>query len=80
MKLLKYEAEWCGPCQTQSDILEDYDATPVETIDIDENPDAADEHDVRGIPFMVLLDDGEPVQSWQGVTQKEEIESAVENL
>jgi len=79
MELLKFEADWCGPCTQQANILEDYDSTPVRSIDVDEDADTANEYSVRGLPTMVLLDeDGTPVERWTGLTQLEEIESAVE--
>jgi len=80
MKLLKFEADWCSPCTQQDSLLEDYDATPVRSIDVDEDSDTANEYSVRGLPTLVLLSDGEPVQRWTGLTQVDEIEEAVANL
>jgi thioredoxin 1 len=78
MELLKFEAPWCSPCKQQDDILEEFDAVPITHIDVDEDHETANEYSVRGIPTMILLDDGEPVERWDGVTQLNEIESAVE--
>lgn len=79
-ELLKFEADWCGPCSQQAKLLEDYDATPVRSIDVDEDTETANEYSVRSLPTMVLLSDGEPVERWSGVTQTDEIEEAVANL
>lgn len=79
-ELLKFEADWCGPCTQQANLLEDYDATPVRSIDVDEDTDTANEYSVRGLPTLVLLSDGEPVERWTGLTQVDEIEEAVANL
>jgi thioredoxin 1 len=78
LELLKFEAEWCGPCSQQSTILEEYHATPVRSIDVDEDTETANEYSVRGLPTLVLLNDGEPVERWSGVTQLEEIKSVVD--
>lgn len=77
MELLKFEADWCGPCSQQDELLESYDATPIEHIDVDENPDRANEYSVRSLPTLVLLDDGEIVEQWIGVTQPDSIEEVV---
>jgi thioredoxin 1 len=77
MKLLKFEADWCGPCDQQDNLLEDYDATPVEHIDVesDEGSSIAREWEIRSLPSLILLgDDGVPIQQWSGLTQPEEIE------
>jgi len=80
-KLLKFEADWCGPCQQQAKLLEDFDTVPVESIDVDENADEANNYSVRSIPTLILLDeDGTPVERWDGLTQPDEIESAVETF
>lgn len=78
LKLLKFEAEWCGPCKQQSELLRDFDTVPVENIDIDENLDRANEYAVRSVPTLVLLQNGVPVKQWTGLTQLDEIESSIE--
>lgn len=63
MKVLKFEASWCGPCKMLSKLLENVEGkytTAIEVVDIDENPDLAKKFHVRGVPTMVKLeDDGE---------------------
>lgn len=78
MKLLKFSADWCGPCEQQSKLLEDFDAVPVEEIDVDKNQQRANEYSVRSLPTMVLLNDDTVVKQWPGVTQPDEILSAIE--
>lgn len=78
IRILKFEADWCSPCQTQAQLLEDFDAAPVETIDVDEQEDVAEEYDVRGIPMLVVEEDGEEVERFSGVTQPGELGEAVD--
>lgn len=81
MKLKVFSADWCGPCGQQKELLEKYDATPVESFDVDENTDMANDYNVRSIPTLVLVDDeGVPIQQWSGLTQVAEIENAVAEL
>lgn len=80
-KLLKFEADWCGPCQTQEPIVEEFEEdnpeVEVEAIDVDEHQERANEYHVRGLPTLVLLEDEEVSSRWTGVTQKEDLESVL---
>jgi len=58
--------------------LEESLGVDVEYIDVEENQDIANEYGVRGIPFIVLEEDGEVLSSFQGLTQADTIISEVE--
>lgn len=78
-----FYADWCGPCKTQDPILEeleeDYgDRVTFEKIDVDENEDVANEYQVRSIPTVVIEDDDGVVERFVGVTQREQLEDALE--
>lgn len=64
MKLLKFEADWCGPCKIMKPVVEklaaQYDLE-VEVIDIDENPMRANHFRVQSIPTVVLMNGEEEV-------------------
>ena len=82
--LKDFYADWCGPCKTQDPIVEELeedlgDRLSVEKIDVDENQDVANEYQVRSIPTIVIEgEDGSVVEKFIGVTQREELESAIE--
>lgn len=46
-------------------------------IDVDENQETANEYQVRSIPTLVIKNDDGVVEQFMGVTQREEIESAL---
>ena len=58
MRLLKFEASWCGPCKNLSKTMETIEFPyPVEVIDVDQNSNAAIEYGIRGVPHLILLDE-----------------------
>ena len=62
MKVLKFHASWCGPCQAQTMIIKGAgDKLPltVEDVNIDENVFMSTNFGVRSIPTLILVDDQE---------------------
>ena len=59
MKVLKFQAEWCGPCKSLSKVIENYykGDVVIEEIDIDQNREKAVEMGIRAVPTCILLDD-----------------------
>jgi len=83
VKLKDFYADWCGPCKTQDPILEEIesdwgDRVDFEKIDVDQNQDIANEYQVRSIPTLVVENDEGVVERFVGVTQREDIEAALE--
>jgi thioredoxin 1 len=83
VRLKDFHADWCGPCKTQDPILEEIEAdrdggVEFEKIDVDEEQEIANEYQVRSIPTLVVENDEGVVERFIGVTQREEIESALE--
>lgn len=59
MKVLKFQASWCGPCQALTMTLNEAEDSSIliEPVDIDENMDMARQYGVRSVPTLVLVDD-----------------------
>lgn len=89
IEVIKFGAEWCGPCKMYEPILENlkekYDAkTPADvsimSIDIDENPDMASKYSIRNIPTTLFIKEGNVVLKKVGVIQAPEFEDIIKSL
>jgi thioredoxin 1 len=82
--LKDFYADWCGPCKTQDPILEELmedwgDRVTLEKINVDEDQDVANEYLVRSLPTLIVEVDDTVVERFVGVTQREDIEKALES-
>lgn len=83
VRLIEFQAEWCGPCKTQEPIVDeladDRDDFVLEKVDIDEQKDIVNKYSVRSVPTIVIEnDDGDVVTQFTGVTSREDIEDALD--
>ena len=76
--LIDFFASWCGPCKTLAPILKQVkdnlgERITILKIDVDKNQQLASKYQVRGVPTMILFQNG--IQLWRqsGVLSKEEI-------
>ncbi|SDQ80511.1 thioredoxin [Halopelagius longus] len=81
--MLDFYADWCGPCKTQDPILKEIkddwgDRFELEKVDVDEKQDTANEYQVRSLPTLIVENDDGIVDRFVGVTQREDIEAALE--
>jgi thioredoxin 1 len=74
IKVKRYTASWCQPCKQLAPIFEQLQASfpnvTFETIDVDENKEAAQENFVTSIPTVIFEKDGLAKQRFTGVQPK----------
>lgn len=76
--LIDFFATWCGPCKMLSPILKEVkdslgDRISIIKIDVDKNQQISSQYQVRGVPTMILFQNGKQLWRQSGVLTKEEI-------
>lgn len=80
--LVDFSATWCGPCQRQLPILQKFadanlDKIKVVKVDIDEAPEITSKLGIRGVPSMVLFNQGQKVDMKVGLTSLADLSNFV---
>lgn len=80
--LVDFWATWCPPCRIQNPILEELavavsDVATITKLDVDDFGSIASRFQVRSIPTLILFKDGEVVERYTGVQQKETLKAAI---
>jgi thioredoxin 1 len=81
--LVDFTAAWCGPCKALSPIVARIaDATRgrvlVASVDVDANPNLAAKFQVRGMPTLVVFQDGREIARRTGLTNESGIRALLE--
>lgn len=76
--LIDFWAEWCGPCKTLGPILENlaadyHGAFRLAKVDVDKEPQLAGAFQVRSIPTVFLVKDGQLVDGFPGALPEGQI-------
>jgi thioredoxin 1 len=83
--LIDFFATWCGPCKMLAPILKEVkeslgERITILKIDVDKNQGLSTKYQVRGVPTMILFQNGNQLWRQSGVLTKEEIiKNIVEN-
>ncbi len=82
--LVDFFATWCGPCQAMPPILKAVinqlgEKVKVIKVDVDKNPAAARQFQVRGVPTLILFHKGFQLWRKSGVPSVEELVNLIEN-
>jgi thioredoxin 1 len=83
--LIDFWAVWCGPCQVQGPIVEDVatqlgDKAKVGKLNVDENPNVAQQYGIMSIPTIMIFKNGTVVKQFIGVQSKETLLSELNKL
>ena len=81
--LVDFWAEWCGPCKMIGPALEEIsdelgEQVTIAKLNIDDSPDSPAKYGVRGIPTMILFNNGEAVETKVGAAPKSQLKEWLE--
>jgi thioredoxin 1 len=80
--MVDFWAEWCEPCRAVAPVLEeiaeasDGDVTLLK-VNVDENPALARRYEIRSIPTILFIKDGEVVERVVGAMPRHALETIV---
>lgn len=79
--VIDFWATWCGPCKMMAPVVEevakDYPDVKVCKVNVDEEPELSKAFKIVSIPTIVVIKNGEIIDSVVGYRPKEDIEKII---
>ena len=83
--LVDFWAEWCGPCKMIGPVLEElsqeYDGKmKICKMDVDANAETAPKYGVRGIPTLIIFNNGDVAGTKVGALSKSQLSAFIDSV
>jgi thioredoxin 1 len=81
--LVDFWAEWCAPCRMMAPTIDalatEYEGkAKIGKLNVDENTSTSGKYEIRGIPTVLLIKNGEVAEQVVGVTSKENLSKLID--
>ena len=81
--LVDFWAPWCGPCKRMGPVFEELSEeysgkVKFAKVNTEDNSDVAGEHDISGIPCLIMFKDGEEVDRFVGAFPKDSLKEKID--
>ncbi len=82
--LVDFWAEWCGPCKMIAPVLEDLaeeyaGKMKICKLDVDQNKQMAEKYNVKGIPTLIIFNNGDAVGKKVGALSKAQLSAFIDS-
>ncbi len=83
--LVDFWAEWCGPCKMIAPVLDELadeyaGRVVIGKVNVDEFQGLAAEYGVRGIPTLLLFQDGQVAEQIVGLRNKRDLKASLDKV
>lgn len=73
-QILYFSATWCGPYKNFKPIMESVsNSIPVQFVDIDQNPALTTQYNIKSIPTLIFLKNGQEINKRPGVLSESQV-------
>ena len=86
LKVIKFSAEWCGPCKMFAPIYDkvktDFESTEIEfqKVDVDKDGEMAIQFNIMSVPTVVFIKDGKEAHRFSGAYDEAELVDIIKTL
>jgi thioredoxin 1 len=82
--VVDFWAPWCGPCRKIAPMIdelaaENVGAAKVGKVNVDNNQESAMQYGIEAIPTIIIFQNGQPVQRFQGIPAKTRLQEAIDS-
>jgi thioredoxin 1 len=81
--LIDFWAEWCAPCRMMAPTIDalasEYEGkAKIGKLNVDENTEVSAKYQIRGIPTVLIIKNGEVAEQVVGVTSKDNLSKLID--